>query len=59
MPHTCPMVEYSSVKIPVSFKERFERMNEEYDLGYASLAEFVKESMRKRFEEIRATHQGN
>jgi len=30
-------------------------MNEKYDLGYASLAEFVKDSLRKRFEEIRST----
>ena len=30
-------------------------MNEKYDLGYASLTEFVKDSLRKRFEEIRST----
>jgi len=30
-------------------------MNEKYDLGYASLAEFVKDSLRKMFEEIRST----
>ena len=50
------MVEYASVKIPTSFRNRFDTMNEKYDLGYASLAEFVKEAMRKRFEEIEASY---
>jgi histidinol dehydrogenase len=31
-------------------------MQKKYDLGYASLAEFAKEAMRKRFEEIKAFH---
>ena len=50
------MVEYATVKIPTSFRDRFVTMNEKYDLGYASLAEFVKEAMRKRFEEIEASY---
>ena len=50
------MVEYATVKIPTSFRDRFGAMNERYDLGYASLAEFVKEAMRKRFEEIEASY---
>ena len=50
------MVEYASVKIPTSFRDRFETVNKEYDLGYSSLAEFVKEAMRRRFEEIEKTY---
>jgi len=33
-------------------------MNEKYDLGYASLAEFVKDALRRRFEEIISTYDG-
>ena len=50
------MVEYINVKLPSMFRDRFGAMNEKYDLGYASLAEFVKEAMRKRFEEIEASY---
>jgi len=51
------MTEYASVKIPTSFRDRFGAMNEKYNLGYASLAEFIKDSMRRRFEEIRSSHE--
>jgi len=50
------MVEYATVKIPTSFRDRFGVINDKHDLGYASLAEFVKEAMRKRFEEIEAAY---
>ncbi len=50
------MVEYINVKLPIIFRSRFETVNEKYNLGYASLAEFVKEAMRKRFEEIEASY---
>jgi len=56
MLHVWFMVYYISVKIPESFREEVQRLNEKYNLGYASLAEFVKEAMRKRFEEIRSSY---
>ncbi len=52
------MVEYVNIKLPASFKERFERLNEEYDLGYASFPELIKEAVRERFEEIEAHYGG-
>lgn len=50
------MVEYFNTKLPVSFRKRFESLNKKYDLGYTSVAEFIKDSMRKRFEEIENTY---
>ncbi|MFX1369704.1 MAG: hypothetical protein ACFFAY_14000 [Promethearchaeota archaeon] len=46
-----------SVKIPKDYKIKFERKNREYDLGYSSFAEFIKDCMRRRFEEVEAAHQ--
>lgn len=46
------MVEYVSVKIPVSFRDRFEKLNKEHDLGYSSFAEIIKECLRRRYEEV-------
>ena len=50
------MTEYSIVKIPTDFKERFEGLNNAHRLGYSSYAEFVKDAMRRRFEEIEASY---
>ena len=52
------MVEYVSVKIPVSFRDRFDKLNKEHGLGYASFAEIVKECLRSRFEDIENTYGG-
>jgi len=48
--------EYVTVRLPLSLRERFERLNKRHFLGYASFAEIVKESLRKRLEEIEATY---
>ena len=50
------MLEYVNVKVPVELRKRFEDLNKRYDLGYASFAEIIKESLRKRFEEIEASY---
>ncbi|RDE15440.1 MAG: hypothetical protein C4K49_06325 [Candidatus Thorarchaeota archaeon] len=41
-----------SVKIPEDLKTKWERKNQEYRLGYSSFPEFIKDCMRRRFEEI-------
>lgn len=46
------MVEYVNVKIPVSFRDRYEELNEKHNLGYGSFAEIVKDALRRRYEEI-------
>ncbi len=46
-----------SVKIPRDYKIKFERKNREYDLGYSSFPEFIKDCMRRRFEEVDDEHQ--
>jgi hypothetical protein len=50
------MVEYVNVKIPVSFRDRFEKLNKEHDLGYSSFAEIIKECLRSRLEDIENTY---
>ena len=45
-----------SVKIPKDYKVQFERKNKEYDLGYASFPEFIRDCMRRRFNELDETH---
>ena len=52
MTHGHLMVEYTTVKIPVSFRDRFDKLNKEHDLGYSSFAEIIKECLRARYEEI-------
>jgi hypothetical protein len=52
MLHTLSMTEYVNVKLPDIFRKQFENLNKEYDLGYSSFAEFIKDSLRRRFEEI-------
>ncbi len=44
-----------SVKIPKDYKIMFERANKEYNLGYASFPEFIKDCMRRRLKEIEAS----
>lgn len=44
-----------SVKIPKDYKIQFERKNKEYDLGYSSFPEFIKDCMRRRFNELDST----
>ncbi|NHJ14785.1 MAG: hypothetical protein EAX95_13985 [Candidatus Thorarchaeota archaeon] len=41
-----------SVKLPKDYKMKFERINRDYDLGYGSFPEFIKDCMRRRFEEV-------
>jgi len=50
------MVEYVNVKVPVSFRDRFEKLNKEYDLGYSSFAEIIKECLRRRLEDVENTY---
>jgi hypothetical protein len=50
------MVEYVNVKIPVGFRDRFEELNERYNLEYSSFAEIIKECLRRRFEEIESRY---
>jgi len=40
------------VRIPEDLKTKWERKNQEYGLGYSSFPEFIKDCMRRRFEEI-------
>jgi len=51
------MTKYSIVKIPTEFKEHFEQLNNAHKRGYSSYAEFVKDSLRRRFEEIRSSYE--
>lgn len=46
-----------SIKIPKDYKVKFERKNREYSLGYSSFPEFIKDCMRRRFEEVEVEHQ--
>jgi hypothetical protein len=48
-----------SVKIPTDYKLQFERKNKEYDLGYTSFPEFIRDCMRRRFNELDAAHKRN
>lgn len=41
-----------SVTLPKDYKMKFERINRELDLGYGSFPEFIKDCMRRRFEEL-------
>ena len=51
------MPEYDNLKIPVQFRERFEKLNKLYARGYSSYPEFAKDAMRRRFEEIRSSYE--
>jgi len=46
-----------SVKIPRDYRTKFERKNKEYNLGYSSFPEFIKDCMRRRFEEVEVEHE--
>ena len=46
------MSRYLNVKISEDFKAKFERKNRDYELGYSSFPEFIKDCMRRRFEEL-------
>ncbi len=50
------MTDYAVVKAPLEFREKFERLNKEYALGYDSFTEFARDAMRRRFEEIESLH---
>lgn len=47
-----PMTRHLTVKIPEDFKMMWYRKNLQYGLGYSSFPEFIKDCMRRRFEEI-------
>ena len=44
-------------RVPESLRTLFEKTNKELELSYTSFAEFVKESIRRRVEEIRLAYQ--
>ena len=48
---------YVTVRVPESLRVLFEKTDKELGLGYTSFAEFVKEAIRRRVEEIRTAHQ--
>lgn len=50
------MPEYDNLKIPLGFRRRFEEINKRHNLGYTTYPEFVKDAMRRRFEEIEASY---
>jgi len=50
------MVDYVVTKLPRELKTRFQELNAKYGLGYTAFAEFVKDAMRRRFEEIEAAY---
>ena len=43
-------------RVPESLRVLFEKMDKELGLGYTSFAEFVKEAIRRRFEEIETSY---
>ena len=49
--------DYVTVRVPESLRTLFAKTNKELELGYTSFAEFVKESIRRRVEEIRLAYQ--
>ena len=51
------MAGYSVVKVPEELKMRFEKLNRNRQLGYTTFTEFVKDALRRRFEEIRLSYQ--
>ena len=50
------MRDYTTVRVPSSLRELFEHTNQDLNLGYTSFAEFVKEAIRNRVEEIMRTY---
>ena len=56
MNYATAMTRRLSVKIPRDYKIQFERKNKEYDLGYASFPEFIRDCMRRRFNELDADY---
>ena len=50
------MTSYKVVKVPEDLKHKFERLNKERHLGYTTFTEFVKDALRRRFEEIISTY---
>jgi len=46
------MPDYVNVKLPDSFRDQFEDLNKKHSLGYSSFAEFIKDALRRRFEDI-------
>jgi hypothetical protein len=45
-----------TVKIPEAYRAKFNRKREQYDLGYTSFPEFIKDCLRRRFEELDQLH---
>lgn len=48
--------EYVTVRVPESLRKLFENTNEDIGLGYTSFAEFVKDAIRKRIEDLKASY---
>ena len=51
------MVRHLTIKISEDYRIKFERKNREFDLGYSSFPEFIKDCMRRRFLEIEQAKQ--
>ena len=48
--------DYVTVRVPESLRVLFEKTDKELGLGYTSFAEFVKEAIRRRIEEIKTIY---
>ncbi|MBD3408351.1 MAG: hypothetical protein GF411_19665 [Candidatus Lokiarchaeota archaeon] len=42
----------TTVTLPDDYRIKFERFNRDYELGYSSFPEFIRDCMRRRFTEI-------
>ena len=45
-----------NVKIPEAYRAKFMRKKQDYGLGYTSFPEFIKDCLRRRFEELDSEH---
>lgn len=52
------MSDYVTVRLPKELRDLYSKLDGEIGLGYTSFAEFVKEAIRKRMEDIRQTYLG-
>lgn len=45
-----------TVRVPRELRELYEQLDSKLGLGYTSFAEFVKEAIRKRIEDVRLSY---
>ena len=50
------MSDYVTVRLPRELRDRYSKIDSEMGLGYTSFAEFVKEAIRRRMEELLQTY---